>query len=97
MGKVRIIVSFELSESVDQDALAKMVGFAKSAKLNPGCEQIELVEDLETPGHFAFVELWKSTSVVEEHTKSDYFKEFVAFLAAHVKNLKVRKMQHILA
>lgn len=95
MRKVRVIVSFQFIDSVQAIALDKTATFVKCMKLHPSCEQAELLEDIESPGHFTILELWSNEAAIEEHTSSGYFKEFVTFLAANAKHIKVKRLKHV--
>ena len=95
MDKVRVVVSFQFNNLVSDDIYARLLAFAKAAKNNPGCEQFELLADMEQPAQFSFIELWASADAVEQHTQTMYFKDFVTFLAANVSNLTVRRMRRL--
>ena len=95
MDKVRVVVSFQFNGGVSEDIYARLLAFAKAAKSNPGCEQFELLEDLEHPEQFSFIELWASADAVEQHTQTMYFRDFVSFLAANVSNLTVQRMRRL--
>ena len=95
MDKVRVIVSFKFNHRVTEDTLAKLLAFSNAARSNPGCEQFELLEDLEHPEFFSFIELWASSEAVDQHTTRPYFRDFATFLAGNVSNLSVKRMKRL--
>lgn len=95
MDKVRVVVSFQFIGRMSDNTYARLLAFAKAAKNNPGCEQFELLEDMEHPGQFSFIELWASADAVDHHTQTMYFRDFVTFLAANVSDLSVQRMRRL--
>lgn len=95
MDKVRVIVSFKFNHQITDGTHARLLAFAKAAKSNPGCEQFELLEDLEQPEFFSFVELWSSSEAVDLYTATPYFRDFVTFLAGNVTSLNVKRMKRL--
>ncbi|MGL4668524.1 MAG: putative quinol monooxygenase [Saezia sp.] len=93
MRKVRVIVSFQFIDLAQEVVLAKTIAFVKCMRLQRGCEHAELLVDVENPGSFTTLELWSNEVAIEEHTTSDYFKEFVTFLAANAKHLQVKRLK----
>lgn len=96
MDSVRVIVSFDMQKDLSQEEFAQIQNFVKASRDTPDCQQFELVRDQENPDRFSFVEKWRSNQAVDQHTKTTYFRNFVSFLATHVSNLQVQRLEQVL-
>lgn len=94
-SQVRIIVFFKFNKAVNAELYKQLTGFTKTARLEPGCTQIDLMEDLDHPEAFSLVETWESMDAWEAHSQTPCFKEFVSLLALNTTSFYSVKLKFL--
>jgi len=73
-----------------------LVGLVEPTREEPGCISYELLENLEDPREFTFVEEWRSESALDSHFSTDHIssalKEFPDLLAQELELRKYRRV-----
>jgi quinol monooxygenase YgiN len=89
---LRVIARFRAQPGREADLKQVLIGLIEPTREEPGCIDYELLENLEDPREFAFVEEWQSESALEAHFATDHIadalQEFPALLA---RELDLRK------
>jgi quinol monooxygenase YgiN len=83
-----IVAKPEYREAVGKATRAML----KPSRSEPGCIQYDLHEEQDKPGHFVFLERWKSARALEEHMAMPYHDDFLAELGGKLEKLEVKKL-----
>jgi len=89
---LRVIARFRAQPGKEVDLRRVLVGLIEPTREEPGCIDYVLLENLEDPREFTFVEEWQSESALEAHFATDHIasalREFPGLLA---QELDLRK------
>lgn len=96
-NQVKVVVSFKFNRGVTPEVYDLLTLFVQMARLNPDNEEMHIMEDIDQPEFFTLIETWKNIDAVQRHTETQYFKDFVSFLAGNASSLHVRKLKHLAA
>lgn len=80
------------NESQLRDALLALVAIVRKER---GCIQYDLHEALETPGQFAFYEIWEDERSLESHNGTEGMKAFGAKARGWIQAISVAKYRLI--
>ena len=89
---LRVIARLRAQPGKEADLKQVLVGLIEPTREEPGCIDYELLENLEDPREFTFIEEWESESALEAHFATDHIAsalhEFPELLA---QELDLRK------
>lgn len=95
-NEIKIVSSFRFDENdISPLTYARLAAFVRAARSNPGCEQIEILEDINEPEYFTLISVWKSSEAAELHLKTTYYKDFAAFLVSKAVVIQVRILKSL--
>ena len=77
---VYIVTYVEIAPNSAADARKLILGYVADAKKAPGAVQIEALQRISDPGHFALIELWKSPAEKQAFAATDAVTKFRATL-----------------
>ena len=69
---LRVIARFRAQPGKESDLERVLVGLIEPTREESGCLGYELLENLEDPREFTFVEEWESESALEAHFSTDH-------------------------
>jgi quinol monooxygenase YgiN len=91
---LRVIARLRAQPGKEADLKQVLVGLIEPTREEPGCIGYELLENLEDPREFTFVEEWKAESALEAHFSTDHvasaLTEFPGLLAQELDLRKYR-------
>jgi quinol monooxygenase YgiN len=91
-SSLRVIARFRAQPGKEADLKQVLVGLVEPTRQEPGCIDYALLENLEDPREFTFIEEWHSESALEAHFATDHIasalQEFPGLLA---RELDLRK------
>jgi len=91
---LRVIARFRAQPGKEADLKQVLVGLIEPTREEPGCIAYDLLENLEDPREFTFVEEWQGESALEAHFSTDHIAsallEFPGLLAQELDLRKYR-------
>ncbi len=92
MSEVKIVAPI-VAKPEHHEAVGKATrAMLKPSRSEPGCIQYDLHEEQGNPGHFVFLERWKSAQALEEHMAMTWHDNFLAELGGKLEKLEVKKL-----
>ena len=89
---LRVIARFRAQPGRESDLEQVLVGLIEPTREESGCIVYELLENLEDPREFTFVEEWESESALEAHFSTDHIASAVkVFPELLAQELDLRK------
>jgi quinol monooxygenase YgiN len=77
-GPFTLVVVMKVKEGQEKNFKKTAGPCLTASRKEKGCQQYDLMEDLENPRQFVMIERWKSVKDLEDHFKTDHFKKLVS-------------------
>jgi quinol monooxygenase YgiN len=78
---LRIVATMNAPEGKADELRAVLESQVEPSRSEPGCLQYQLLENLENPNQFTFIEEWRDEEALNAHTQTDHFKAGIGKLA----------------
>ena len=72
---LRMVVTMTAPDGKADELRAVLESLVEPSRAEAGCLQYELLENLDDPNQFTFVEEWRDAAAIDAHAKTDHFKE----------------------
>jgi quinol monooxygenase YgiN len=78
---LRIVATMNAPEGKADELRAVLESLVEPSRSDPGCLQYQLLENLDNPNQFTFIEEWQDDEALTAHAQADHFKAGMGKLA----------------
>lgn len=95
MVNVTVVAKVVAREDAIESVKAALLKLVAPTRQEEGCLEYRLHQDNDNPALFLFYENWKSLSCLEQHMKSDHFRNYCAAVEGKLVKKVVNKLTEI--
>jgi len=78
---LRIVATMNAPDGKADELRAVLESLVEPSRAEAGCLRYELLENLDDPNQFTFIEEWRDKDAIEAHAQTDHFKGGMGKLA----------------
>ncbi len=95
MSSIRIVAELEIDPGFKEALIPVLRTLVASSRAEAGNALYDLTENTEQPGHFFFIEEWKSQEAIDTHAATPHFQGFVAAIEGKAKKLVITTLKNV--
>lgn len=95
MAKLTIVAKVTAKSDAIEEVKAELLKMIAPTRMEQGCIEYRLHQDIENPTVFVFYENWENTACFEQHINSPHFKEYVTAVSDLINDKTVHKMSEL--
>lgn len=95
MSRVTVVAKLVVKEDAVESAKAELLKLIAPTRQEDGCIEYRLHQDNDDPTVFIFYENWESLAALEQHTKTDHYRNYSAAMEGKLVKKAVNIMTGI--
>lgn len=92
MAKLTIVAKVVARQDAVEAVKAELIKMVAPTRLEEGCIDYSLHQDLEDPATFIFYENWENSACLQNHINSAHYRAYVAAVEGLIAGKKVHRM-----